>query len=276
MRSGIVAEKIGMTRFFYENGRDVPVTLLKVDKCTVLQKITKEERGYSAILLGYGDIKRQRANKSHLGFFAKKKINPTKRLKEFRVSDENFIDLNTVIKADHFQVGQFVDVIGTSKGKGFAGAMKRHNFAGLRASHGVSVSHRAHGSTGQCQFPGKVFKGKKMAGHLGNVRTTVQNLVVVDINVDEGIIAVKGALPGSNGSQVIVRDSVKKIGIVDQSMDQTDQAPQKNVEDQKETEGKKEEKDPTAVKAENAPKDLKVSNTDQGKTDKSTPTAKQG
>ena len=267
MRSGIVAEKIGMTRFFYENGRDVPVTLLKVDECTVLQKITKEERGYSAILLGYGVIKRQRANKSHLGFFAKKKINPTKRLKEFRVSDENFIDLNTVIKADHFQVGQFVDVIGTSKGKGFAGSMKRHNFSGQRASHGVSVSHRAHGSTGQCQFPGKVFKGKKMAGHLGNARTTVQNLVVVDINVDEGIIAVKGALPGSNGSQVIVRDSIKKMGVVDKSMNQT---PHKNVEGQKETESKKKEKDSIVAKGESAPKDLKVSNTDQGKADKST------
>jgi len=267
MRSGIVAEKIGMTRFFYENGRDIPVTLLKVNECTVLQKITKEERGYSAILLGYGDIKRQRANKSHLGFFAKKKINPTKSLKEFRVSDENFIDLNTVIKADHFQVGQFVDVIGTSKGKGFAGSMKRHNFSGQRASHGVSVSHRAHGSTGQSQFPGRVFKGKKMAGHLGNARTTVQNLVVVDINVDEGIIAVKGALPGSNGSQVIVRDSIKKMGVVDKSMNQTSR---KDVEDQKETESKKKEKDSIAVKAENAPKDLKVSNTVQGKADKST------
>ena len=209
MRSGMIAQKVGMTRVFGEDGTHIPVTVLKVDNCQVVAKKTDKTDGYNAIQVGVGLAKVKRISKQMRGHFAKAEVEPKQRLQEFRVSEEALIEPGAEILVNHFVVGQRVDVAGTSIGKGFAGAMKRHNFAGLRASHGVSVSHRSHGSTGNSQDPGKVWKGKKMAGHMGDARVTVQNLMVVSTDLEKGIILLKGAVPGAKGSYVLIKDAVK-------------------------------------------------------------------
>jgi large subunit ribosomal protein L3 len=210
MRTGLIARKEGMTRIFAEDGRNVPVTVLRVDNCQVIAHRTEETDGYTAVQLGAGNAKIKRTSKANRGHFAKAKVEPKRKLAEFRVPSENLPPIGVALSAKHFVPGQFVDVVGTSIGKGFAGAMKRHNFGGLRASHGVSVSHRSHGSTGQCQEPGKVFKGKKMAGQMGNERVTTQNLEVVAIDEDDNLILVKGAVPGAKSGWVLISDAVKK------------------------------------------------------------------
>jgi large subunit ribosomal protein L3 len=210
LRSGIIAKKIGMTRLFMEDGRQVPVTVLMLDNLQVVAQRTVEKDGYTAVQLGAGAAKAKRTSKAMRGHFAAAKVEPKRKIAEFRVAPENLIPVGEEIIAAHYFEGQYVDVSGTSIGKGFAGAMKRHNFGGLRASHGVSVSHRSHGSTGQCQDPGRVFKGKKMAGHMGSARITTQNLQVVRTDPDRGLIMVKGAVPGNKGGWVTVKDAVKK------------------------------------------------------------------
>ncbi len=210
MRSGILAKKVGMTRLFMEDGKQIPVTVLQLDNLQVVAQRTADKDGYTAVQLGAGAAKAKRVSKAMRGHFAAAKVEPKRKIVEFRVDPENLIDVGAEISAEHFVAGQKVDVSGTSIGKGFAGAMKRHNFGGLRASHGVSVSHRSHGSTGQCQDPGRVFKGKKMAGHLGSVRVTTQNLEVVRTDVERGLVFIKGAVPGSKGGWVTVKDAVKK------------------------------------------------------------------
>jgi large subunit ribosomal protein L3 len=210
MRSGVIAQKVGMTRIFTEAGEHVPVTVLKLEKLQVVGHRTAEKNGYTALQLGAGTRKPSRLSKAERQSFAVAHVEPKRRLAEFRVTPENMIEVGAEITADHFVPGQFVDVTGTSQGKGFQGAMKRWNFHGLRATHGVSISHRSHGSTGQRQDPGKVFKGKKMAGHLGDERVTTQNLVVVKTDAERGLLMIRGAIPGSKGGWVIVRDAVKK------------------------------------------------------------------
>ena len=211
MRSGVIAQKMGMTRIFLDSGEHVPVTVLKLDNCRVVAHLTEEKNGYSALQVGVGKAKVKNVSNAMRGHFAVAKVEPQRRLAEFRVSNDNMIEVGSEIRADHFVAGQYVDACGTSIGKGFAGGMKRHNFGGLRASHGVSISHRSHGSTGQCQDPGKVFKGKKMAGQMGAVRVTTQNLEVVKTDADRGLIMVKGAVPGSKGGWVFLKDAVKKV-----------------------------------------------------------------
>ena len=210
LRSGVIAKKLGMTRLFMEDGRQIPVTVLQLDGLQVVAQRTADKDGYTAIQLGAGAAKAKRVSAPMRGHFAAAKVEPKRKLAEFRVDSENLVAVGEEITADHYFEGQFVDVSGTSTGKGFAGAMKRHNFSGLRASHGVSISHRSHGSTGQCQDPGRVFKGKKMAGHLGSVRVTTQNLQVVRTDADRGLIMVKGAVPGTKGGWVTIKDAVKK------------------------------------------------------------------
>jgi large subunit ribosomal protein L3 len=201
-----------MTRIFTDGGEHVPVTVLKVDQCRVVAHRTVEKNGYTALQLGAGLAKVKNVTRAERGHFAVAKVEPARRVVEFRVSPDNLIDVGAEITADHFLEGQYVDVTGTSIGRGFAGSMKRHNFGGLRASHGVSISHRSHGSTGQRQDPGKVFKGKKMAGHMGNVRVTTQNLKIVKTDVDRGLIMVRGSVPGAKGGWVMLRDAVK-VGV---------------------------------------------------------------
>ena len=210
IRSGVIAKKLGMTRLFMEDGRQVPVTVLQLDNLQVVAQRTTERDGYSAVQLGAGTAKAKRVTQPMRGHFAAANVEPKRKIAEFRVSPENLIGVGEEITADHYFAGQFVDVAGTSAGKGFQGVMKRHNFGGLRASHGVSVSHRSHGSIGQCQDPGKVFKGKKMAGHMGAVRVTTQNLQVVKTDADRGLIMIKGAVPGTKGGWVTIKDAVKK------------------------------------------------------------------
>ncbi len=210
MRSGVIAKKLGMTRLFLENGTQVPVTVLQLDNLQVVAQRTVEKDGYTAVQLGSGAAKAKRTTAAMRGHFAKAQVEPKRKIAEFRVSPANLIEVGAEITAGHYLEGQYVDIAGTSIGKGFAGAMKRHNFGGLRASHGVSVSHRSHGSTGQCQDPGKVFKGKKMAGHMGAVRVTTQNLQVVRTDAERGLLMIKGAVPGSKGGWVTIKDAVKK------------------------------------------------------------------
>jgi len=210
LRSGVIAKKVGMTRIFQEDGKQVPVTVLQLDKLQVVANRTADKDGYSAVQLGAGSAKAKRTSQAMRGHFAAAKVEPKRKIAEFRVDPENLIPVGEEITANHYFEGQFVDVTGVSIGKGFAGAMKRHNFGGLRASHGVSISHRSHGSTGQCQDPGRVFKGKKMAGHMGAARVTTQNLQVVKTDADRGLIMVKGAVPGSKGGWVTLKDAVKK------------------------------------------------------------------
>ncbi|WP_420431910.1 50S ribosomal protein L3 [Hyphobacterium sp.] len=212
MRTGLIAKKVGMTRVFAEDGAHIPVTVLQLDNCQVVAQRTSERDGYVALQLGAGKAKAKRTSKAMRGHFAKAQVEPKKRVVEFRVSEDNLIEPGSELTAEHFVPGQKVDVAGKSIGKGFAGAMKRWNFGGLRATHGVSISHRSHGSTGQCQDPGKVFKGKKMAGHYGDARITLQNLEVVRVDAEDGFILVRGSVPGAAGSWVEIRDAVKGAG----------------------------------------------------------------
>ena len=210
-RIGLIARKEGMTRVFDEDGRHIPVTVLKMDNCQVVAIRSEETDGYTAVQIGAEDAKVKNVSKANRGHYAKAKVAPKKKLVEFRViSNENVPEVGVELSVNHFVAGQYVDVTGTSIGKGFAGAMKRHNFGGMRASHGVSISHRAHGSTGQCQEPGKVFKGKKMAGHMGAERVTTQNLQIVAVDEEDGLILVKGAVPGAKSGWVMIKDAVKK------------------------------------------------------------------
>jgi len=209
MRSGIIARKLGMTRVFRDNGHHVPVTVLKLDDVQVVSVRNKETDGYTALQLGAGMAKAKNTSKALRGHFAKANVLPKSKLVEFRVSDDAVLEVGSTLAPSHFVAGQKVDVVGTTQGKGFAGAMKRHNFAGLRASHGVSVSHRSHGSTGQCQDPGKVFKGKKMAGHMGAARNTTQNLEIVAVDDAEGVVLIGGAVPGPKNGWVLISDALK-------------------------------------------------------------------
>ena len=210
MRSGVIAQKVGMTRVFTDAGEHVPVTVLRLAGCQVVGHRSKDQNGYVALQLGAGSRKVKNVSKAERGSFAVAKVEPKRKVVEFRVSDDAVIPVGAEITADHFVVGQFVDVTGTSIGKGFAGPMKRWNFGGLRASHGVSISHRSHGSTGGRQDPGKTFKNKKMAGHMGVERVTTLNLKVVQTDIERGLILVEGAVPGAKGGWITVRDAVKK------------------------------------------------------------------
>jgi large subunit ribosomal protein L3 len=210
MRSGVITQKVGMTRIFTDAGEHIPVTVLKLDNCQVVGHMTGEKNGYTALQLGAGFRKTKNITRAARGHFAAAKVEPKRKLAEFRVSEENLISVGAEITADHYVPGQYVDASGITVGKGFAGAMKRHNFAGLRATHGISISHRSHGSTGHSQDPGKVFKGKKMAGHMGDVRVTTQNLLVVKTDLERGLIMIRGAVPGSKGGWVFLSDAVKK------------------------------------------------------------------
>jgi len=209
-RTGLMATKLGMTRIFTESGKHVPVTVLKLDNCQVVGVRTKDKNGYTAVQLGVGSAKTKKVSKAMRGVFAQAKVEPKKKMVEFRVSDNALLEIGTELSVSHFVPGQYVDVTSTSIGKGFAGVMKRHNFHGLRATHGVSVSHRSHGSTGQRQDPGRVFKGKKMAGHMGDRQVTTLNLKVVAIDPEMELILVCGAVPGSEGAYVEIRDAVKR------------------------------------------------------------------
>jgi large subunit ribosomal protein L3 len=210
MRTGLVTKKLGMSTFFDEKGVGIPVTLLKVDDCQVVGHRSEEKDGVLALRVGHGKAKPNKVKKSQKGYFSKNKLEFKRHIVDFRVSKDAVLEIGANINADHYVVGQFIDVIGTSVGKGFAGAMKRHGFSGLRASHGVSISHRSHGSTGQNQDPGKVQKGKKMAGHMGARRVTVGNLEIIEIDRENNVLVVKGAIPGSENSRVLVIDAHKK------------------------------------------------------------------
>jgi len=210
MRTGLIAQKLGMTRLFTDDGNHVPVTVLRIDNCQVVAHRTEEKDGYTALQLGVGTAKVKNVTQPQRGHFAKAKVEPKKKLAEFRVSEDALVEVGAEITAAHFLVGQYVDVVGTSIGKGFAGGMKRWNFGGLRATHGVSISHRSLGSTGQRQDPGKTFKNKKMAGHMGARRVTTHNVQVVAADEERGVLMIKGAVPGSEGGWVLVKDAVKR------------------------------------------------------------------
>ena len=210
MRTGLIAKKLGMTRLFQDDGTAVPVTVLHLDSVQVVQQRTAERDGYTALQLGWGHQKVHRVSQPNRGHFAKAKVEPKRKLVEFRVDADALVEPGATLTAAHFLVGQRVDVTGTSKGKSFQGGMKRWNFRGLEATHGVSVSHRSHGSTGNRQDPGKTFKNKKMAGHLGDERVTTQNLVVAHVDAERGLLMVRGAVPGAEGGFVLVRDAVKR------------------------------------------------------------------
>jgi large subunit ribosomal protein L3 len=209
MRTGVIAKKLGMARFFDEAGTHVPVTVLSLEGCQVVAQRTQDKDGYVALQLGAGAKKAKNTSKAMRGHFAKAEVEPKRTIMEFRVSEDMLIDVGAELTADHYLPGQKIDITGATVGKGFQGAMKRWNFGGMRATHGVSVSHRAHGSTGQRQDPGKTFKGKKMAGHLGQETVTTLNLTVWRVDVERGLILVKGAVPGTEGSFVKIRDAVK-------------------------------------------------------------------
>ena len=215
MRTGVLARKVGMTRFFDEDGSDVPVTVLALEGCQVVAQRTQDKDGYVALQLGAGAKKAKRTSKALRGHFGKSLVEPKSTVAEFRVSADNLIDVGAEITADHFVPGQKVDVTGVTVGKGFAGAIKRWHFGGLRATHGVSVSHRSHGSTGQRQDPGKVFKGKKMAGHLGQDQRTTLNVTVFRVDAERGLIMLRGATPGTEGAWLKIRDAVKRAAPAD-------------------------------------------------------------
>ena len=211
MRTGIIAKKIGMSNLYTQSGMNIPVTVLHIDQCQIVERVDSADANADRVLVGACKLKK--ANKAQKGFFEKKKSEAFRYLREFSIDKDTELKSGDQLNASHFQEGQFIDVSGYTKGKGFAGVMKRHNFSGLRASHGVSVSHRSHGSTGQCQDPGKVFKGKKMAGQYGDVHKTLQSLQVVKVDDQKNLICVKGATPGSRGTWLVVEDSIKKDGI---------------------------------------------------------------
>ena len=207
----LFGKKLGMSREFVKSGQSVPVTVIKMEKGRIIQLISREKRGYNAVQVGFGGIKASKLSKSLKGFFSKKNTEPKKKLKEFRVEDPNIFKEGNEIGLEIFKEIKFVDVKSKTIGKGFAGAMKRHNFGGLRASHGVSISHRSHGSTGQRQDPGKVFKGKKMAGHMGDKVRTIQNIEIIKSDLENNLLFLKGSIPGSKNSEVLVKKSKKNI-----------------------------------------------------------------
>ncbi|MBY0580293.1 MAG: 50S ribosomal protein L3 [Rickettsiales bacterium] len=209
-RCGVIAKKIGMTQIFKDNGEVIPVTVLHVDENVVLSVKNEEKNGYDSLQTAAFDQKMQRLSKSIRGIFEKAKVAPKKKIKEFSINKKYALKVGDVINVNHFKKGQYVDITGTSIGKGYAGVMKRHNFKGLEASHGVSISHRSAGSTGQCQDPGKVFKGKKMAGRLGGEKVTKQNILIVDIDSELNVLLVKGAVPGNKNGYLYIRDAIKK------------------------------------------------------------------
>jgi large subunit ribosomal protein L3 len=210
MRTGLIAKKIGMSNYYTPNGINIPVTVLHIESCKVVERISDENSDVDKLVIGANEIKKtSKLSKSVKSYFEKKNISPLKITKEFSVDKSNELKAGDEINADHFEEGQFIDVSGFTKGKGFAGVMKRHNFGGLRASHGVSISHRSHGSTGQCQDPGRVFKGKKMAGQMGDVHKTLQNLQVVKVDTKKNIVCIKGATPGARGAWLVLEDSIK-------------------------------------------------------------------
>ena len=210
MRTGLIAKKIGMSNYYTPNGINIPVTVLHIESCKVVERISDENSDVDKLVIGANEIKKtSKLSKSVKSYFEKKKLSPLKITKEFSVDKSNELKAGDEINADHFEEGQFIDVSGFTKGKGFAGVMKRHNFGGLRASHGVSISHRSHGSTGQCQDPGRVFKGKKMAGQMGDVHKTLQNLQVVKVDTKKNIVCIKGATPGARGAWLVLEDSIK-------------------------------------------------------------------
>ena len=211
MRTGLIAQKIGMTRAFSSDGQHVPVTVLKVENLQVVNVRTKDADGYNAVQLGWGNAKAKNVSKPMRGHYAKSKVEPKRKLAEFRVSEEAILPIGAELSVEHFLAGQRVDVVGTSIGKGFAGGMKRHNFAGLEASHGVSISHRSHGSTGNSQDPGKVWKGKKMAGHMGSKIRKMQNLEIIKSDIENNLLFIKGSIPGSKNTEVIVKKSIENI-----------------------------------------------------------------
>jgi large subunit ribosomal protein L3 len=215
MRTGLIAQKLGMSRVFTDDGNHVPVTVLRIDNCQVVAHRTQERDGYTALQLGVGAAKVKNVSKPMRGHYAGAKVEPKAHLAEFRISEDALVPVGAEITAAHFVAGQYVDVVGTSIGKGFAGGMKRWNFGGLRATHGVSVSHRSLGSTGQRQDPGKTFKNKKMAGHMGNSRVTTLNLQVVSTDPARGVLMLRGAVPGSEGGWVLIRDAVKRAAPAD-------------------------------------------------------------
>ena len=210
MRSGVIAKKLGMTRVFSADGLHVPVTVLSMDDCQVIATRTDERDGYCAVQLGLGKPKTKNVSKAMRGHFAKAKVEPKFKVAEFRISPDAMLEVGATLSVEHYVSGQYVDVTGTSIGKGHAGVMKRHNFSGQRATHGVSLSHRIAGSTGMCQDPGRGFKGKKMSGHMGDARSTTLNLEIIEVDADRGLIRVKGAVPGSRGGYVLVSDAVKR------------------------------------------------------------------
>ncbi|MCU0839145.1 MAG: 50S ribosomal protein L3 [Rhodospirillales bacterium] len=210
MRTGLIAQKVGMSRLFRDDGTHVPVSVLRVDGCQVVAQRTAERDGYTAVQLGVGAVKVKNVSKPMRGHFAKASVEPKRHVAEFRVDADMLVDVGAELSVDHFVVGQRVDVTGVTIGKGFAGSMKRHNFGGLRATHGVSISHRSHGSTGNRQDPGRVFKGKKMAGHMGDRQRTTLNLEVVGTDDERGLLLLKGAVPGAKGGYLLVRDAVKR------------------------------------------------------------------
>ena len=210
MRTGLIAKKIGMSNYYTPNGINIPVTVLHIESCKVVERISDENSDVDKLVIGANEIKKtSKLSKSVKSYFEKKKLSPLKITKEFSVDKSNELKAGDEINADQFEEGQFIDVSGFTKGKGFAGVMKRHNFGGLRASHGVSISHRSHGSTGQCQDPGRVFKGKKMAGQMGDVHKTLQNLQIVKVDVKKNIVCIKGATPGARGAWLVLEDSIK-------------------------------------------------------------------
>ena len=253
MRIGLIGKKIGMTREFLDSGLSVPVTVLSIEKGRILNVITKEKRGYDAIQVGFGKIKNSKVNKQMKGFFAKKSTEPKRYLKEFRVNNVSDYKEGNEIGLELFKDEKFVDIKSKTIGKGFAGPMKRHNFSGLRASHGVSVSHRAHGSTGQNQDPGKVFKGKKMAGHMGSKYRTIQNLEIVKSDLENGLIFVKGSVPGSKNSIVIIEKNAKKIKRIT-SIEKSKKISSSTTTQQKtKTKSKDQEKKPTSTQKTKSP-----------------------
>ena len=244
MRTGLLVKKIGMTRRFDDSGVHLPITVLKLDTVQVVAQRTKDTDGYNAVQMGWGKAKVKNVSRAMSGHFAKAKVEPKRKLTEFRVDADGLVDVGAEFSANHFVAGQFVDVCGTTIGKGFAGGMKRHGFSGLRASHGVSINHRSLGSTGQCQDPGKVFKGKKMAGHMGDVRVTIQNLQVVDVDEQRGLILIRGSVPGAKGGFVRITDAIKKArpdeapypaGIKTEAPKMEAKAPAEEVESEEET-----------------------------------------
>ena len=212
MRTGLIGKKIGSSSYFEDDGKMIPVTLIKIDECIVSSVKTKEKNGYNAVQITStsDDDNFKNINKAQKKLFSQIKIKPKRHLKEFRIDKENFLEIGTRINILHFKKGQSVDVTGTSIGKGFAGSMKRHNFSGGRASHGASVSHRSHGSTGNSQDPGRVFKGKKMAGHMGSKKVTKQNLKIIDIDTNNNLLLIKGSVPGKRNSVILIKDAIKQ------------------------------------------------------------------